>query len=74
MLVGATCVSILRLPLSSVVIALLLSIQAGLDIAPLIIVGVVVAYLASETLTAYVDDRAMSRSARAATAAPTLQA
>jgi H+/Cl- antiporter ClcA len=56
-LVGAMCVSVLRLPLSSVMIALLLTVNAGLAVAPLVIVGVVVAYLASLTLTAYVDDR-----------------
>ena len=56
-LVGASCVSILRLPLSSVVIALLLSVKAGLAVAPLVIVAVVVAYLASEAMTAYVDSR-----------------
>ena len=56
-LVGAACVSILRLPLSSVMIALLLSINAGLAIAPLVVVAVVVAYLVSEALTAYVDSR-----------------
>ena len=46
-LVGAMCVSILRLPLSSVMIATLLSASAGLAVAPLIIVAVVVAYLTS---------------------------
>lgn len=56
-LVAASCVSVLRLPLSSAMIALLLSIEAGLAVAPLVIVAVVVAYLASETLTAYVDSR-----------------
>jgi H+/Cl- antiporter ClcA len=56
-LVGASCVSILRLPLSSVMIGLLLSVKAGLSVAPLVVVGVVVAYLTSETLTAYVDSR-----------------
>jgi hypothetical protein len=56
-LVGAACVSILRLPLSSVMIALLLSVKAGLGVAPLVVVGVVVAYLTSEALTAYVDSR-----------------
>ncbi len=56
-LVGAACVSTLRLPLSSVMIALLLSINAGLAIAPLVVVAVVVAYLVSEALTAYVDSR-----------------
>ena len=56
-LVGASCVSILRLPLSSVMIALLLSVKAGLAVAPLVVVGVVVAYLTSEALTAYLDSR-----------------
>lgn len=56
-LVGAACVAVLRLPLSSAMIALLLSVRAGLGIAPLVIVAVVVAYLASEALTAYVDSR-----------------
>jgi hypothetical protein len=57
MLVGASCVSILRLPLSSVMIALLLSVKAGLAVAPLVVLGVVIAYLTSEALTAYVDSR-----------------
>jgi H+/Cl- antiporter ClcA len=56
-LTGAMCVAVLRLPLSSVMIATLLTIKAGLAVAPLIIVGVVVAYLASEVMTAYVDSR-----------------
>ncbi len=56
-LVGAGCVSVLRLPLSSVMIASLLCIKAGLAVAPLIVVAVVVAYLASEALTAFVDSR-----------------
>jgi len=49
---AAACVSILRLPLASVVIALLLTTQAGLAIAPLIIVAVVVAYITTEVLYA----------------------
>jgi len=60
-LIGATCVSVLRLPLSSVVIALLLASKAGLAVAPLVIVAVVVAYIASEALTAYVDARVGAR-------------
>lgn len=56
-LVGAMCVSVLRLPLASVVIATLLTVHAGLGVAPIIIVAVAVAYLASLTLTAYVDAR-----------------
>jgi H+/Cl- antiporter ClcA len=51
-LVGAACVSILRLPLASVVVALLLTSQAGLTVAPLIIVAVVVAYITTEALYA----------------------
>jgi H+/Cl- antiporter ClcA len=66
-LVGATCVSVLRLPLSSVMIASLLSIKAGLAVAPLVVVAVVVAYLTSETLTAYVDSRVGARNAAPAT-------
>ena len=56
-LVGATCVSVLRLPLASVMIASLLSAKAGLSVAPLVVVAVVVAYIATEALTAYVDER-----------------
>ena len=56
-LVGAACVSVLRLPLSSVMIASLLCAKAGLAVAPLIVVAVAVAYLTSEALTAFVDAR-----------------
>ena len=56
-LMGAACVSVLRLPLASVMIATLLSAKAGLAVAPLIVVAVAVAYLASEGLTAFVDAR-----------------
>ena len=51
-LVGATCASILRLPLSSVVIALLLTSSAGLAVGPLIIVAVATAYITTELLAA----------------------
>jgi H+/Cl- antiporter ClcA len=50
-LVGATVVSVLQLPLASIVIALLVT-QAGAGVAPLIIVGVVVAYIATKELAA----------------------
>jgi len=50
-LVGAMVVSVLRLPLSSIVIALVVS-QAGPGVAPLIIVGVVVAYIATQLVAA----------------------
>jgi hypothetical protein len=51
-LMGAGVVSILRLPLSSVVVALLLTSKAGLGVAPLIIVAVVTAYITTEVLSA----------------------
>ncbi len=38
-------------------LATLLSAKAGLEVAPLVVIAVVVAYLASEALTAYVDAR-----------------
>jgi H+/Cl- antiporter ClcA len=44
--IGAGTVAVLRLPLSSVVIATLLTTHAGSNIEPLIIVGVVVAFIA----------------------------
>jgi H+/Cl- antiporter ClcA len=69
-LVGAMCVSVLRLPLASVMIALLLTVEAGLAVAPLIVVAVVVAYLASLTLTAYVDSRIGVASSPSEPAAP----
>jgi H+/Cl- antiporter ClcA len=50
-LVGTMVVSVLRLPLSSIVIALVVS-QAGPGVAPLIIVGVVVAYIVTQLLAA----------------------
>jgi H+/Cl- antiporter ClcA len=48
---GATTVAMLRLPLSSVILAMVLT-QAGLPLAPLIIVAVVVAYVVTEILGA----------------------
>jgi len=61
-LLGAMCVAILRLPLSSVMIALLLTVKAGIAVAPLVIVAVVIAYLTSLALSAYVDARIGARS------------
>jgi H+/Cl- antiporter ClcA len=49
-LMGVACVCVLRLPLSSIIIALVIS-QAGLGAAPLVIVGVVIAYLATVGLS-----------------------
>jgi chloride channel protein, CIC family len=54
---AAACVSVLRLPLSSVMIASLLYANGVLGVTPLVVVAVVVAYLATEALTAYVDSR-----------------
>ncbi|MBV8217478.1 MAG: hypothetical protein JO325_03365 [Solirubrobacterales bacterium] len=42
---GAAAVAVLRLPLSAVVLATLLTSHAGTNVEPLIIVGVVVAYI-----------------------------
>jgi len=50
-LIAAACVSMLRLPLSSIVIAIIVT-HAGLGEGPLIIVGAVVAYLVTIALSA----------------------
>jgi H+/Cl- antiporter ClcA len=50
--IGAGTVAILRLPLSAVVVATLLTGGAGAGVAPLTIIGVVVAYLATLGLSA----------------------
>jgi H+/Cl- antiporter ClcA len=52
---GAAVVAVLRLPLSAVVLATLLTTKSGLGDTPLIIVGVVVAYLATMALSARLD-------------------
>jgi chloride channel protein, CIC family len=49
--IGAAIVAVLGLPLTAVVLALLLTSKAGLATSPLIIVGVVVAYLTRLALT-----------------------
>jgi hypothetical protein len=49
-------VSVLRLPLSAVVLALLLSSNSGPGAAPLVIVGVVVAYVTTQMLSRYESD------------------
>jgi H+/Cl- antiporter ClcA len=48
---GAAVASVLRLPLSAVVLALLLTANSGAGAAPLVIVGVVTAYLTTLALT-----------------------
>ncbi len=50
-LIGAVVVCVLRLPLSAIVLALLIT-QAGAGVAPLVIVGVVVAYIATLLISA----------------------
>ena len=55
-LIGAMVVSMLRLPLSAIVIALIVT-QGGAGVAPLVIVGVVVAYIATQLLTARQESR-----------------
>jgi H+/Cl- antiporter ClcA len=48
---GAAVVAVLRIPLSAVVLAALLTTQTGLGASPLIIVGVVVAYIVTDALS-----------------------
>jgi H+/Cl- antiporter ClcA len=48
---GAAVVSVLRLPLSAVVLAILLTSNSGPGAAPLVIVGVVVAYITTQMLS-----------------------
>jgi chloride channel protein, CIC family len=48
--IGAAVVATLRLPLSSVVLAVLLTAGVGAGVAPLVIVGVVVAYVVATVL------------------------
>jgi H+/Cl- antiporter ClcA len=49
--IGALCAVMLRLPLTSVLLATLLLSSDGLQVMPLAIVAVVVAYVASARLT-----------------------
>jgi len=51
-LMAAACVSVLKLPLSCTIITLVLTSKAGLGVSPLIVVAVVVAYLATQSLSA----------------------
>lgn len=55
---GATTVAVLRLPLSAVVLATLLTVRSGTGDEPLIIVGVVVAYIVTLLLTALTTAKA----------------
>ncbi len=68
-LMGAMTVSILRLPLASVVLALLMTGSAGAATAPIIIVAVVVAYVTIQSLPALpTPDRGQAPSADQASA------
>jgi H+/Cl- antiporter ClcA len=49
--IGAAVVSVLRLPLSAVVLATLLTSSSGLGVGPVVILGVVVAYLTTLALS-----------------------
>ncbi len=51
-LMAAACVSVLKLPLASAIITLVLTSRAGLGASPLILLAVVVAYIAIESLSA----------------------
>ena len=53
---GASVVAVLRLPLAAVVLATVFTVSAGVGSGPLVIVGVVVAYLTVQAL----DGRASS--------------
>jgi H+/Cl- antiporter ClcA len=67
-LMGAACVAVLRLPLTSVLIAFVLSSQAGTGVIPLIIVAVAIAYITVELLAARFP--ALEREDEASAAAP----
>jgi hypothetical protein len=53
---GVMVVSFLKLPLSAIVIATVLTASAGLAVGPLIIVGVIVAYIATLGLEGRLGD------------------
>jgi H+/Cl- antiporter ClcA len=65
--IGAAVAAVLRLPLSAVVIATLLTAKAGTGDEPLIIVGVVVSYLVTLVLSALVSAKAPEDDRTAAT-------
>jgi hypothetical protein len=65
-------VAILRLPLSAIVIAALLTSKAGPGAEPLVIIAVVVAYLVTLRLAAFQAAKSTSRPGPAAAAAGVL--
>ena len=68
--IGAAVVSVLRLPLSAVVLGVLLTLQAGPGAAPLVIVGVIAAYLTTQALDARGTDPSPPHAPTPTTAAP----
>ena len=68
-LIGVACVSVLRLPLSSIIIALIVS-GAGMGVAPLVILGVVVAFLVVVGLSYRFKSEAPEAAAAPAAAGP----
>ena len=63
---GAALVATLGLPLSAVVLAVLLTSQSGPGATPVIIVGVVVAYLTTRVLSGLESSRTAAESAAGA--------
>jgi H+/Cl- antiporter ClcA len=68
--IGAATAAVLRLPLSAAILATFVTIGAGTGDEPLIIVGVVVAYVATIALTALVPDPAPGEARRDGAPAP----
>jgi H+/Cl- antiporter ClcA len=62
---GAATAAVLKLPLSAIALATLLTVQAGLGDEPLIIVGVVVAYLVTLVLSRRAEGKPSSPEADA---------
>ena len=54
--IGASMVAMLRLPLSAVIVATLLTSRAGVNVEPLIIVGVAVAYVTTVAIARSLGD------------------
>jgi H+/Cl- antiporter ClcA len=68
--IGAMCAVMLRLPLTSVLLATLLLYSDGLAVMPLVIVAVVVAYVASARLIPATADTTATQATTATSAAP----
>ena len=68
--IGAATASALRLPLSGVTLALLLTSQSGLGSGPLIIVGVIVAYLTTLAISRALEPPAIASSDGGEAASP----